>query len=194
MQNIKIFQLGILISIIFSNAIFASDADSTKTTVATKGICVSYIRHGLQVGLENYYFQNEKYKIIGSASLLFQRMPTHYSSAGLILTSTLRRTKKSGWYNENSIYGGYLGSYYDFDLYKTKSDGTIVNVGRSWMSSVILGISVGLGYDFSKKTKINLQVFFKPGLYYRYPNNDSPFYNNDYTIEIGLILHPKWIK
>lgn len=190
-QNIKIILLSFLIFIISLNTIYASDADTTK---ASKGISICYIPIGLQLGLENYYFQNEKYKIIGSASVLFQRFPSYYSSAGLIVSSTLRKTGKTGWYFEHGIKFGYLGSYYDFDMYKVKSDGSIVNIGRTWTSSIILGYSVGLGYDFSKMTKVNLQLFFKPGLYYRFPNNDNVFYLNNYSLEFGVILHPKWIK
>jgi len=191
MHNNKISLLSLLISIILSNTIYASDADTTN---ASKGISICYIQNGLQLGLENYYFQNEKYKIIGAASVLFQRFPSYYSSAGLVVSSSLRKTGKKGWYYEHGIKFGYLGSYYDFDMYKVKSDGSIVNIGRTWRSSVILGYSVGFGYDFSKKTKANLQLFFKPGLYYRFPNNDNVFYLNNYSIEIGLILHPKWFK
>ena len=79
-------------------------------------------------------------------------------------------------------------------MYKTKSDGSIVNIGRKWTSSMIIGYFIGLGYDFSKHTKINLKLFVKPGIYYRFPNNDNVFYLNNYSIEIGLIFHPKWFK
>jgi len=191
-KNIKIFLPLFVISVIsLNNTSYASNADTTK---ASKGISICYIPNGLQLGLENYYFQNAKYKIIGSASLLFQRFPSYYTSAGLVVSSILRKTGKFGLYFEQGIKFGYLGSYYDFDMYKVKSDGSIVNIGRTWRSSVILGYSVGFGYDFSKKTKANLQLFFKPGLYYRFPNNDNVFYLNNYSIEIGLILHPKWFK
>jgi len=191
MKNIKIFLLVILFSENFSYSIYANGSDSTNLF---NGISLSYVPNGGQLGVEKYYLQSNKYKIIGSAHLIYQRFPNYYSSVGLIYSNSLRRTNKLGIYNEHGFQIGYLGSYYDFDMYKTKSDGSIVNIGRKWTSSMIIGYFIGLGYDFSKHTKINLKLFVKPGIYYRFPNNDNVFYLNNYSIEIGLIFHPKWFK
>jgi hypothetical protein len=186
----------ILIFLISFNEIDASDTD---TIIFTKGISVSYWgtlinNNGLLLSLEKYYLQTEKFKIIGSASIVFQRRKNVYTSAGLIVGSALRKTYNWGVFFEYGIKFGYLGSYYDFDFYKTNSDGNIVNIGRKWTNSIILGYSLGLGYNFSKLTKTNLQLFIKPNLYYRFPNYDNIFYFNNYSIEVGLILHPKWFK
>ena len=196
MNNKYIFQLVTILAIclIINNTIKARDTDTTKTL---KGISISYwgtMKHnyGLQIGLEKYYLQSEKFKIIGSASIVCQRKPDIYTSFGIIAGSTLRRTFKRGLYFEHSMKFGYLGSYYDFDMYKTNSDGKIVSIGRKWASSIIVGYSFGLGFDFSKKTKNNFQLFIKPNIYYRAPNNDNIFYLNNYSIEAGLVFHPKW--
>jgi hypothetical protein len=186
----------LLMLFISISAISASNADSTKVS---KGVLLSYWGnvsgdYGLQLGLEKCHLQTEKYKIIGTKSIVFQRKPDVYTSAGLILGSALRRTYSWGLYFEQGIKFGYLGSYYDFDFYKTKTDGTIVNIGRRWTSSIILGYSVGFGYDFAKKTKMDMQLFIKPNIYYRFPNNDNAFYLNNFSLEAGIILHPKWLK
>jgi hypothetical protein len=186
----------ILLYIATNNTGYASNADTSKTL---KGISISYSgiitsNYGIQLGLEKYYLQTEKYKIIGVKSLVIQRKSDAYTLAGVILGSTLRRTFKWGFYFEQGIQIGYLGSYYDFDIYKTNSDGKIINVGRKWFSSGTIGYSAGLGYDFSKTTKINLQLFVKPSLYYRFPYNDNIFFSNNYSLEAGIILHPKWLK
>jgi hypothetical protein len=184
---LRISIVVLLVALFTSNSI-ASDSDST---FKKKGIIISYWgtmsnNPGLKLGLEKTNLQSDKYTVNSSISLLLNRKPDLYSSAGIVLSSSLRKTGKRAFYFEHGLNFGYLGSYYDFDFYQTNGDGEIINVGRKWFSSLILGYSLGLGYDFSKKTKTNLQIFIKPGIYYRSPNNYNIFYQNNYNTEIGL--------
>ncbi len=193
--KIYVTSIFFLILIFFGNILFAQNADSTNFS---KGISLSYWgtlsnNYGLKLGYQNNYIQTDKYKITGTFSFLVNRKPEIYTSVGLTYESALRRTYKSGMYFEHGIYFGYLGSYYDFDFYRTNNDGIIINVGRKWTSSLIFGYSFAFGYDFSKKTRFNSQLFFKPNIYYKFPNNDNIFYLNNYSIEIGFVIHPKWI-
>ncbi|NOU48171.1 MAG: hypothetical protein HOO86_14075 [Bacteroidales bacterium] len=186
----------LLLSIFSANTVNALGTDTTRSN---KSIIVSYWgtlsnNPGIKMGLEKTRVFSSKYAVNSSISLLINRKPDIYTSAGIILNSSLRMTGKRGLYFEHGINFGYLGSYYDFDFYRTNSDNEIVNVGRKWVSSVILGYSLGLGYDFSKKTNTNVQIFIKTGLYYRFPNNDNLFYLNNYSVEMGLALHPKWLN
>jgi hypothetical protein len=185
----------LLFNISSSNA-FASNPDSTRNSI---GIIVSYWgtqanTPGLKLGMDRTYLKTSKFEIIGSASLLLNRKPDNYSSAGINFGSTLRRIGKRGFYLEHGINIGYLGNYYDYDIYKTNSDGEIVNAGRQWNSTIMIGYSIGMGYDFSKKTSTNLKIFFKPGIFYCLPNKTNYYYVNNYSIEIGLILYPKWLN
>jgi hypothetical protein len=193
--RIFLTQILLLFTIGGGNA-FASNPDSTGHSV---GIGVNYwgiLAHtpGLKVGLDKIYLKTSKFEIIGSASLLLNRKPDNYSSAGINFGSTLRRIGKRGFYLEHGINIGYLGNYYDYDIYKTNSDGDIVNVGRQWNSTIMIGYSIGTGYDFSKKTDTNLKLFFKPGIFYCLPNKTNFYYVNNYSIEIGLVLYPKWLN
>ncbi len=163
------------------------------------GISLSYwgnkgTSNGMQIGYEKYQLQSKKYKIIVGCNLLFEKRKQSYSSFGILASSGLRRTFKFGIFLEYNIKAGYLGSYYPFDFYKTNANGDIVNIGRKVVHSLAFGNSFGFGYDFSTKTKLNLQFLIKPNLYYRYPNNDNPFYLNNFALEAGVILHPKLIK
>jgi len=190
------FALFLSLSIVFANSANASGIDTTRTD---KSIIVSYWgtlsnNPGIKIGIEKTRIFSSKYSVNNSLSLLVNRKPDIYTLAGITLSSSLRRTGKSGLYFEHGINFGYLGSYYDFDFYRTNSENEIVNVGRKWLSSIILGYSFGLGYDFAKKTKNNMQIFVKPGIYYRFPNNDNIFYLNNYSIEMGLAIHPNWLN
>jgi hypothetical protein len=175
-------------------------ASTTDTILPTKGISINYRQNllvtniGFQLGIEKYHFQNSKYKVIGIATLLFERKPNVYNSAGFIFGNAIRRTYKYGIYLEHALNVGYLGSYYNFDVYKTDSKGNIVNIGREWTNSFVFGYSIGLGYDFLMLTKTNIQLFLKPNYFIKYPNNDNFFLLNNYYLEAGITVHPKWIK
>ena len=174
-------------------------AANNDSTAIPYGLSIGYWgtmknNYGLQIELEKYYLHTEKYKVIRQTSLIFEIKPNVYISSGIIIGSALRRTFNKGIYFEQGVKTGYLGSYYNFDVYKTNSNGDIINTGHKWKNSIILGYTVGLGYDFSKLTKTDLQFYLKPNIYYRFPNNDNIFYLNNYSIEVGIILHPKWIK
>jgi hypothetical protein len=193
--NISLTLIVILFVLNYSNA-FASNPDSTGRSM---GIVVSYWgtlenTPGLKLGIDKTFLKTSEYEIIGSASLLLNRKPDNYSSAGLNFGSTLRRIGKRGFYLEHGINIGYLGNYYDYDIYKTNSGGEIVNAGRQWNSTIMIGYSIGMGYDFSKKTNTNLKLFFKPGIFYCLPNKTNYYYVNNYSIEVGLVLYPKWLN
>lgn len=192
----------LVISIVFvllfklANCAIASDTDTSSTT---NGIVIGYwgtLNHnpGIKLGFEKTLHLSPKYNVLSSVSLLLNRKLNVCTSAGVILSNMLRKTGKRSLYFEYGINFGYLGSYYDFDFYRTNANGEIINVGRKWLSSIMLGYSFGLGYDFSKKTKTDLQIFIKPGIYYRFPNNDNIFYLNNYFVEMGMTFHPKWLN
>jgi hypothetical protein len=184
------------IAIFTSNlAGLASETDS----LSNKGISISYWgnvvnTNGIQVGLEKYMLQTGKYKVIFSTAVNYQRYAGNYSAAGITFGSSLRRTYKCGLFLEHGIKAGYLGSYYDFDFYKVNSDDEIVNIGRKWNSSVVLGYAFGFGYDFNKLTRYNVQLYVKPNFYYRFPNFNNVFYFNNVGIDAGFVIHPKWLK
>jgi hypothetical protein len=196
MKRILFRVLFILIISVPCKTIFAQNPDSTNRSI---GIVSSYWgtfnnTPGLRLGIEKTYLQSTKYSIIGSAALLFNRKPDVFTSAGFNFCSILRRTGKRGIFLEQGINIGYSANYYDFDIYKTNSDGDIVNIGREWNSTMMLGYSIGMGYDFSKKININMNLFFKAGLSYDLLNKTNYYYVNNYNIEIGLVFYPKWLN
>lgn len=189
------FSLCLLVCGLSAGTANALDTDTTRTQ---RGLVVGYwgtlsANPGVKIGLENRHAFSPKYTITSSISLLVNRKTDTYTSAGVLASSFLRKTGKRGFYFEHGINAGYLGSYYDFDLYRTNANNEVVNVGRKWVSSIILGYSLGVGYDLALKTKMNAQLFVKPGIFYRLPNNDNIFYLNNYSVEMGVVLHPRWL-
>ena len=150
--------------------------------------------YGAKIGVGRVISFTEKYSLHSNLSLIINRKFATYTSSGVSIDNFLRRTSKSGVYWEHGINAGYLGNKYDFDLYQTNNQGQIINVGKKWLSSVVFGYSFGVGYDFSKKTKADFQLFFRSGLYFRVPNFENAFYINSYSIETGVVWKPKFMK
>jgi hypothetical protein len=201
----SISYFALIIAIILLPQTSIADVLPSGGPMVTKGISLSYwgtvadnsghhLDLGLKQSLERYYIQNKRFTILGSASLVLQRRPGVYTSVGLLFGQNTRWTSKPGVFFEHGITFGYLGSYYDFDIYKVNSKGEIVNIGREWASSIIVGYLAGLGYDFSILTKLKLQLFIRPNIYLRFPNHDNVAYLHNFNFESGIIIHPKWLK
>lgn len=193
----KVLLVTVFFTVFFICTSKAQTADSLQTSKL--GISIGYWgtptkTTGIQLGLQKYNLQTEKYKILTSVDLIIEKRPDSYTSFGLLLSSGVRRTLKFGLYFEYDIKAGYIGSYYPFDLYKVNSTGDVVNIGKKVFNTFVVGNSFGLGYDFSYKTKLNLQLFIKPIIYYRYPNNDNPFFLNNIGLEAGITFHPLFLN
>ncbi len=188
MNKLKIFFVVLFLSLSNFNSLFANDRDTlTKKiyfnlTFFNAAIVKTY---GLNFGIEKTLFQNDKYHIINGIKLNSGIKKDAYLMGGFTYSSSLRRTYKFGMFFEHSVRFGYLGSYYFNDLYFIK-DEQIKNIGRKWLSSLTLGYFLGLGYDFSKKSNLDLQIFAGTNFFYRFPNLDNVFYFNNITLEAGI--------
>ena len=169
-------------------------------TESSNGLTFTYLpdlflpTNGGAFGIERHLFRSTKYKVIGSAHLLFRQYPDISITSGLTMTTMLRRTFKQGVFLEHGLLLGYMGSYYFVDMFKVADDDKIVNVARTWQSSVIGGYTFGGGYDFSTLTKLNLQLFLRPSFYLRYPNFSNPYLKHNYRFIFGISWHPSWMQ
>jgi len=149
---------------------------------------------GIKAGYSHCFLQTSKYKVNGEVSFFLLNTPTRYCSPGLLLSSTLQRTFSFGLYLEQSLHLGYKGSIYYFDLYSTDDNGHIVNLNNRWNHSMILGFSVGLGYDFSYYTPIDLKIYCRPTIYYQSPNHDNLMILYNYSFDIGFVYSPDFLN
>lgn len=168
--------------------IFASDADNDQPGL---GISASYWHgiksdNGFQLGLERHVLQMGKYDVLQNASMLLQIRSDVYTSLTITIGSTIRRNLIWGIYFDHSIRAGYSGHYYSFDTYQTNSNDEIVNVGHSLRSSLVMGYSFALGYDFANISNQNIQVFVRPNIFLKLPNPDNLFLLNNYGIQAGI--------
>jgi len=188
MNKIKVIIVIIYISLSNFNPLFANDRDTLKSNLYFN---LTYLKaaivntYGLNFGIEKTLFQNDKYLISNGIKLNSGVKKDAYLMGGFTYSSSLRKTNKFGLFFEHSVRFGYLGSYYYNDLYIIK-DSEIKNIGKKWLSSLTLGYFLGLGYDFSKTTNLDLQIFAGPNIFYRFPNLDNMFYFNNISLEAGV--------
>jgi len=187
----------ILIICLFScNLVYSDNIDSTSNK---NGISINYWKgfidgtSGFNVGFERSFLKTQKYNIIGNISIISGTKKESYFMSGIILGNTIRRTYKFGLFFDHSFRLGYLGSYYFDDIYRIKNN-EIVNVHQEWLSSATFGYAFGLGYDFSKISKLDIQLFARPSIFLRYPNFDNLFIMNNINFELGLCFRPDFLN
>jgi hypothetical protein len=196
MKKLLIRTFFSLIAIMITDLSQASDLDTLKSRLAYTASYRKGIKsdNGYELGIERYCFESDKFNVLQNASILIQQRSDVYTGIALTIGSTLRRTYKWGIYFDHSIKAGYAGHYYHFDIYETNEHDEIMNVGHKWKSSMIIGYSFALGYDFSKITKMNVQVFAKPNVFLKFPNNDNLFLLNNFSLELGIAFRSQTKK
>ena len=196
-KNMKHIITSLLAIITFCQIAIAQNENPIKSG---RGISIGYfgvpkIKNGIQIEYEKYPLETDKYKVINRYSFLFISRQHNFKSFAVFASSGLRRTYKSGLFLEYNIKGGLGGTYYPFDVFEANKDGEVINVGKKIRPTFYFGNSFGGGYDFSKKTKLDLQFFIKPFIYYSVPNFDHGFfYVNNVAIECGITFHPSFRK
>ena len=150
--------------------------------------------YGVKASAGRMHPLSERYALHTNLSIIVNRKADVYTTLGITLENYIRRTGAWGGYFEHGINIGNLSSRYDFDIYGTNAQGQVVNLGQRWLNGIMFGYALGLGYDFSKKTPADFQVFFRPGLYYRAPNYDNTFYINHFSVEAGVFWQPKFMN
>lgn len=187
------YSIALAVFLFTTTGYFGQDSSKTKTP---KGVSVSYwgnfkTRRGFSIGIEKYYLESKKYCVVGNTSLVYENRSSLSSALGVVTGSSLRRKFKLGVYSEHGVKLGYWGSYYNFDFYRSRSDGSIVNIGRKWNNAVIVGYTLGLGYDRIKISATHIRLFVKANFYYKVPNYGNVFYLNNYSFETGIVFDPK---
>lgn len=194
--NKNLSALLCMILITSNNHIVAQEKDVLSSE---NGISISYFgaptkNYGVQALYEIYPIQTNKYKSIVSSSLLFINNPQTFTSYGISVNWGVRRTFKFGLFLNYSFKTGYLGRFYQSDIFLKKNDGEIANFKHRLFNTFLFGNSFGLGYDFSLKSKLDIQLFVNPIIYYRFPNHNNILIKNNLAIEAGITFHPKFHK
>ncbi len=144
---------------------------------------------GLSIGIEHYPFQTGKYQIILASNIggfVHKRNNTSLFVRG---QWGQRIAFGGGVFLDQFIGLGYLhhfthgGGSYEVLL----PNGAVVETPNSGRPMVMPSISLGTGYDFSRKTKWDVVFFLRPELFWKAPFNG--YYLTHLALNTGVIFN-----
>ncbi|MBX7243260.1 MAG: hypothetical protein K1X92_16060 [Bacteroidia bacterium] len=142
---------------------------------------------GVNAGIEYYPFQAPRFQTILAANLggyLHIRNNTSLFFRG---QWGQRAICKNGFFVESFLGLGYLHHFtHGGKTFDVLPNGAVVKVPNTGKSMVMPGVSIGLGYDFSKKTNCNIRFFLRPELFWKAPFNG--YYLTHFALNTGLIF------
>ncbi len=144
---------------------------------------------GIQFGIEKYLATTPNYQVTGSLFSAFFGKTEHYYSFVLSPRIGLRYTTLWGLAMESNMGIGYMYRNFNYKQYELNDDGEIVEKSNADFSSMMPNFAVGLGYDFSRKTKLPLRCYLRPSCSLNYPSGHILF-QASYALEAGIIYVP----
>jgi hypothetical protein len=142
---------------------------------------------GTQVGLENYLATTTNFQVISSLHVnVFHKTNLH---TGISLNPRIgvRHTANWGLTTEGHLGLGYLHRFFAYDQYKLDESGAIVKQGKAGQSSAMPNIALGLGYDFSRVSRLPVALYLRPSVNWTYPSKHFGF-EASYAAEAGIIV------
>lgn len=185
MKQIFIICIGLFSSL--TNTYGQSDnLPKTKFTLSYFGETITHT--GLNMGIEHYPFQSNKYQMILAANIGGYVHIRNNTSLFVRGQWGQRVTFGSGVFIDEFIGIGYLHQFTNGgDNYEVLSNGAVVETPNNGSAMVMPSIALGTGYDFSKKTKWNIVYFLRPELFWKAPFNG--YYLTHFALNTGFIFN-----
>jgi hypothetical protein len=157
----------------------------TKFTLSYFGETITHT--GLNMGIEHYPFQTNKYQMILAANIGGYVHIRNNTSLFVRGQWGQRVTFGSGVFIDEFIGLGYLHQFtHGGDNYEVLPNGAVVKTPNSGSPMIMPSIALGTGYDFSKKTKWNIIYFLRPELFWKAPFNG--YYLTHLALNTGFIF------
>jgi hypothetical protein len=196
MMKNSITLITLLASIFISNA-----QDITKNGTPNEkkyGFSLGYFGYrfnnvGFQIGVENYLASTNNYVVLGGVNILYYNQKDIQSAVAMNARIGQRYTAGFGLFLESYLGIGLQQTLYVNKTFDYNSGQSTISETKMSKTGIIPNISLGLGYDFSKKTKIPLKFYLRPSIYWLYPDRNLVF-QSSYAIETGLIYVPTFKK
>ena len=148
---------------------------------------------GLQLGIENYLATTRNFKIIWSSYLQFHHRDERQTAVALITRIGQRYTMNFGLTLETHLGIGFQYTNYIQPVYHLGTatpNRTTTNTGKV---AAAPNLALGIGYDFSKTTKLPITYYLRAGLAWTFPDLNLVF-NTAGFFETGIIYRPKLNK
>jgi hypothetical protein len=191
----KLFAL--IIGLLYLNNTNAQNTNELPQTGIKVAYMGSLIYPGFKVGIErpSKVIQLEK----GSRTILKERYwtlnigfyhhETFHTNLYLLAERQLRRQYANGLFFEFAPGVGYSRTFLGGTTYQVSDNGTVSTKTLAGYNYLMLSLSGGVGYDFSKKTETPVKAYLKPSLFFLTPSNSFIYVRP--TVELGIIYSPK---
>ncbi|NLD50985.1 MAG: hypothetical protein GX660_27900 [Clostridiaceae bacterium] len=178
----------IYIVFVFSLVNTYGQGDNLPKTKFTLGYFGETITHtGLIMGMEHYPFQSGKYQMILAADMGGYVHIRNNTSLFVRGKWGQRVTFGSGVFIDEFTGLGYLHHFtHGGDNYEVQPNGAVVKTPDSGSPMIMPSLALGTGYDFSKKTTVNMICYLRPELFWKAPFNG--YYLTHFALNTGLIF------
>ena len=188
--------ITLLASIFTSNA---QDITKNGTPIEKKyGFSIGYFGYkfnntGFQIGVEKYLASTKNFNVLGGINILYYNQKDIQSAVAINARIGQRYTAGFGLFLESYLGIGLQQTFYVNKTFDYNSGQASITETKMSKTGITPNISLGLGYDFSKKTKILLKFYLRPSFYWLYPDRNLVFQSSS-AIETGLIFVPTIIR
>jgi hypothetical protein len=146
---------------------------------------------GLQLSAENYLATTKNFQVIAAALLQTYWQKEKQSAVAFALRFGQRYTTSWGLMLESYLGIGMQETYYKLKSEDLTTSPPSESIDKVHKFGAIGLISIGLGYDFSKKTKLPFIIYGMPTMRWLYPDQNLIFVTNSF-LEIGVIYKPSF--
>ena len=148
---------------------------------------------GLQLGIEKYLATTNNFQIIWSSYFQFYTQKEKQTAIALNTRIGQRYNTNFGLILETHLGLGIQETFYKIKGYDLTSNPIREISSKINKTSAMPNISLGIGYDFSKKTKLPLVYYLRTNISWLYPDINLVF-NTTANLEMGVIYKPIFKK
>lgn len=141
---------------------------------------------GFQLGIEKSFGEVNKHQIIKSLNVFYYNQKHLQSAIAINAKFGQRYTNKIGL-NFETFFGMGV-QYTTFTNYSFDFNGSqsVKSINKMSKWGVTPNITLGLGYDFFKKSNNPITVYARPSFYWLYPDKNNVLQTSS-ALEIGFI-------
>lgn len=131
--------------------------------------------------------------MVGDVNLFYYYQIGSQSALALNTRIGQRFTAGFGLFSETMVGIGVQQTFYVNREYNYNGNSSTITEVKSTKTGFLPGVTIGLGYDFSKKTKLPMKLYFRTSRFWLYPGSNLTF-QTSHTLESGIIYVPNWNK
>jgi hypothetical protein len=142
---------------------------------------------GVILGIEHCPYGNDRYQFLWGTNIGGYVHVRNNTSIFIREHWGQRITFKSGVFIDQFIGLGYLHHFSSGGkIFDILPNGAVVNIPNSGRPMIMPSVSVGTGYNIMRSTGINLQIYFRPELFWKAPFNG--YYLTHFALNAGFLF------